>query len=240
MSALRQTRDDRLCWTGGLKVARAIGKSDHAIGIRHIHVTGVWSRRPESDAKRLVEVLRKYADVRLSAPLGEAQDANPSGSALSNEDVTARRNPEQARIVETISDKLDDKTRRRLRPGIGRPRQDGWAIADAGRRMWRRHVRRGNLAPHSWRIAAPIAVCRGAGQNGQGLTKGRNCRDADEGCRPNADLNCKYPIDVPQRQDSESLRCSGLKLDASTDVYQETSRFTIAPRTGSWHGYISP
>jgi hypothetical protein len=88
--------------------------------------------------------------------------------------------------------------------------------------------------------ASPIAVCRGAGQNGRGLTKGRDCRDADEGCRPNADLNCKYPIDVPQRQDSESLRCSGLKLDASTDVYQETARFTIAPRTGSWHGYISP
>ena len=192
MPAARQIGDNRLCWTGWFKIASAIRKTDYAIGVRDIDVTGTWSRRPERDTEWLVKIRRKYADVRLSAGLGEAQHADPAGSAFSNEDVAARRNPDQARIVETSGDKLDDKARRHLRPGIGGTRQDARAVVGAGCRIWWRHVRRGNLTSHPRRIAAPIAICCDAGQHGRGLTNKGDCGDADHGCRPNADRVCRH------------------------------------------------
>src|SRR5215471_11116715 len=50
-----------------------IRKVDNAIGIRDIHITWAWSRRPEGDTERLIEVLHKCADLWLSATLAEAQ-----------------------------------------------------------------------------------------------------------------------------------------------------------------------
>jgi len=39
MPALRQPGDNCLGWAGGLKIAHAIGKPDHAVGVRGIEVT---------------------------------------------------------------------------------------------------------------------------------------------------------------------------------------------------------
>ena len=84
MPALRQPGDNRLGWPGRLKIARAIGESDHAVGICNIDVARVRPRRPEGDPKRLVEIFREDADLRLSAPLSGAEYANsgPAGFLL--------------------------------------------------------------------------------------------------------------------------------------------------------------
>ena len=103
--------------------------------------------------------------------LGRGAITHPAGSAFSNKDIATRRNPDQARIVETAGEKFDDKTGRRLGPGIVGTRQYSRSVVGAGRRIWLRHVRWKYLTPHSRRIAPPIAVCSTAGQNGCGWPK---------------------------------------------------------------------
>ena len=119
MPALRQSGDNRLRWPGRLKIAQAIGETDHAVSVRDIDVTR-GSRRLEGNPKGLVETIRKYADLRLSVPLSGTENANAARPAFRDEKVAARRNPDQARVVETGSQELDDKTSRCFRPGIGR------------------------------------------------------------------------------------------------------------------------
>ena len=81
--------------------------------------------------------------------LGRGAITHPAGSAFSNKDIATRRNPDQARIVETAGEKFDDKTGRRLGPGIVGTRQYSRSVVGAGRRIWLRHVRWSYLTPHS-------------------------------------------------------------------------------------------
>src|SRR5262249_56089924 len=46
MPAARHIADNRLCWPAWVKIASAIRKTDYAIGVRHLGVTGTWSRPP--------------------------------------------------------------------------------------------------------------------------------------------------------------------------------------------------
>ena len=133
-------------------------KTDNAIGIRDIHITEAWSRRPEGNTERLVEVLRKCADLRLSATLGEAQYANPTGSSFGNKHIAARRNPDQAWIVKISGEGFDDKPGRRFGPGFVRTLDDRRTVIGAGCRIWCRHVGWSYLTAHSRRIGAPILV----------------------------------------------------------------------------------
>src|SRR4029077_19948047 len=118
--------------------------------------------RPEGDPKRLVEIFRKNADLRLSAPLIGAEDANSAPPACRDEHLAARRHPDQARVVETGGQELDDKSWRRFRPGIRRALRDRRTVVSACGRVWRRHIRRSDFAPHPRRVAAPVTIGCGA------------------------------------------------------------------------------
>jgi hypothetical protein len=158
MPAPRQPGDYRLGWSSRLKIARAIGETEHAIGVCDIDVTRVGSRRPEGYPKRLVEAFREDVDLRLSAALTGAEDANSARPAFCDEEIAARRNPDQSRVVETGGQELDDKSWRRFWPNIRRARRYRGTVVSACSRIRWRHVRRSDFAPYPRNVAAPVAI----------------------------------------------------------------------------------
>src|SRR6516225_11051674 len=170
MAASRQSGDDRLRGTSGLQIARPIRKADDRIGVRDIDVLRVRSGRPEGDAKRPIKTLGEGVNLRRTGGLASAQHANAAGPALRDKDVATRRNPEQTRVIEPAGEELNGKARRRLRPRAARASHDAGVAVSARRRVRRWHVRRGNLASYPRRIAAPITIGCGAGQDWGGLT----------------------------------------------------------------------
>src|SRR6516225_8312727 len=170
MAAPRQSGDDRLGGTGGLQIAGSIGKADDRVGIRDIDKSRVRSGRPERDAKRPIETVGEGVDLWRSRVARRAQHANAAGSALRDKNVASRCNPEQTRVIEPAGEELNGKARRRLRPRAARASHDAGVAVSARRRVRRWHVRRGNLASYPRRIAAPITIGCGAGQDWGGLT----------------------------------------------------------------------
>src|SRR5437764_10211767 len=69
-------------------------------------IATILVRRPEGDPKRLVELFREDANLRLSSPLRGAENANSARSAFCDEKIAAWRNPDQARVVETCGQEL--------------------------------------------------------------------------------------------------------------------------------------
>src|SRR5215469_9746070 len=131
MPALRQPGDNSLGWPSRLKIARAIGETDHTVSVCDIDIAWVGPRRPEGDPKRPVEIFREDADFRLSAPLRGAENANSTRPRFCDEKVAAWRNPNQAGIVKPCGQGLDDKPRRRFRPGIRRALHYSRTVVDA-------------------------------------------------------------------------------------------------------------
>src|SRR5215471_9073565 len=154
-----------------LKIARAIRETDHAVGVCDIDVARVGPRRPESDPKRLVKIFGEDADLRLSAPLSGAENANSAPPGFCDEKIAARRNPDQARVVESCGQGLDDKPWRRFRPGIRRAPRYRRTVVGACGRIWRRHIRRSDFAPYPRRVAAPVTIGCDAHQYRGRLTK---------------------------------------------------------------------
>jgi len=109
-----------------------------------------------------VEILRENPDRGLFTPLGSAQHANSAWPALCDEEIAARRDPDEARVVEIGVQELNHKPRRRIRPGIRRTRHDRRAVVGACGRIWWRHIRRRDFAPQPRSIAAPVAISCGA------------------------------------------------------------------------------
>jgi hypothetical protein len=71
---------------------------------------------------------RKFVVLMLKYG-GRHPEGNPTTAVSKRRHRRSRRNSDQARIVETTGDELDDKTGRRLGPGIGRTPQDGRAVS---------------------------------------------------------------------------------------------------------------
>src|SRR5438552_2351683 len=74
--------------------------------------------RPEGDPKRLVEIFREDANLRLSSPLRGAENANSARSAFCDEKIAAWRNPDQARVVETCGQELRIRALSRARTRV--------------------------------------------------------------------------------------------------------------------------
>ena len=179
----RQAGHHRLRRAGRPQIAGAIGKADDAVGVRDIDVSRARPWRPKGDAEGLIKALGEGVECRRLARVAAAQDADAAGLALGDEDVAARRHSDQARVVEAARQELDGKAGWRLRPRAGGARHDGRAAMGARGRIGRRHVRGRDLAPHSRRVALPIAVSGGTGQDRRRLAGCRGRGDGEQGRR---------------------------------------------------------
>ena len=80
--------DDRLGLAGRLGVAVLVGEADDRVGVGDVDVRRVRARRVEGDAERLVEARGEdLGQLGLAVAVGVAEDLDPAGLALGDEDV---------------------------------------------------------------------------------------------------------------------------------------------------------
>ncbi len=111
-AAIGQMGDDHLGRRARLEIAAVIGEADHRVVVGHVDPLRIVARRVEGDAEGAVEVVGE--DLVLGGgigPVGGAQDPDPVGAGLGDEDIAVRRHPQHAGIRKARGEEPDGESR---------------------------------------------------------------------------------------------------------------------------------
>ena len=160
-AATRYVRSDDFLCAARSHVPVAVRKVHHGIGVCDVHPLGLRSGWIEADPKRFVQTARVNLCL-LDAAVGSktAKHHNFSRCALREEYVAIGRGTNQAGIVESIGVQLYAKTRRGLRPGIPRTRDQCRTAVHGRRRVGIRQVSKPNVVDCPRRLR-PVVGKRG-------------------------------------------------------------------------------
>src|SRR5204863_2598202 len=150
----------------GLSVAIAVGKTNHAVGVRDVKKLRLGAGRIKRDPEWILEATigKDYGRLHLSAAL-VPQDFDGVGIAFGDEDVAVWRCEKVPWIVKPAGVFLNLETRWDLGLSPLRPGDDSRVVGDGLGLIRRRQIIDGELVPDAWRILGPIGGhCSRAGQ----------------------------------------------------------------------------
>src|SRR5215813_6331743 len=164
-----QVRNHGLSGPARFEVAVLVGKPDHRVGIRHVHVLGLWTQRVERYAEGFMQSSGKNGGLlRLAVGGDAAKNLDLAGPALGEEQIAVRSGANQARILQARSVKLDFEALRRRRPGVlgalNHARLVQRGLGDEG--LWQ--IRRRDFVNCPWRFPSKVDIDAGLSAVGPG------------------------------------------------------------------------